>query len=94
MYSFKHLKTKKAQKHQAKCYDARHSGPAFKVGEKLLKRNMRDASCKAKMKNKYSGPCQIKLFMSMKPQVYTYFIVSFLCFECMIQLLRNIHVHV
>ena len=32
---------KKAQKHQAKCYNARHSGTLFKVGEKVLKRNMR-----------------------------------------------------
>ena len=40
---------KKAQKHQAKCYNARHSGTPFKVGEKVLKRNMGDASCKEKM---------------------------------------------
>ena len=40
---------KKAQKHQAKCYNARHSGTPFKIGEKVLKRNIRDASCKAKM---------------------------------------------
>ena len=31
---------KKAQKHQAKCYNARHLGTTFKVGEKALKRNM------------------------------------------------------
>ena len=49
----------KAQKHQAKCYNARHSGTPFKVGEKVLKRNMRDASHQAKMRNKYTGPYQI-----------------------------------
>ena len=27
---------KKAQKHQAKCYNARHSGTPFKVGGKVL----------------------------------------------------------
>ena len=38
---------KKAQKHQVKCCNARHcGGTPFKVGEKVLKRNMRDASCK------------------------------------------------
>ena len=31
---------KKAQKHQAQCYNARHLGTPFKVGEKVLKRNM------------------------------------------------------
>ena len=50
---------KKAQKHQAKCYNARHSGTPFQIGEKVLKRNMRDASHKQKMKNKYTGPYQI-----------------------------------
>ena len=50
---------KKAQKHQVKCYNARNSGTPFKVGEKVLKRNMRDDSCKAKMQNKYTGPYQI-----------------------------------
>ena len=47
---------KKAQKHQAICYDARHTGTPFKVGDKVLKRNMKDASRKAKLKNKYTGP--------------------------------------
>ena len=28
---------KKSQKHQTKCYHARHSGTLFKVGEKVLK---------------------------------------------------------
>ena len=50
---------KKAQKHQAKCYNAKRSGTPFKIGEKVLKRNMRDASHKAKMQNKYTGPYQI-----------------------------------
>ena len=50
---------KKAQKHQAKCYNARNSGTPFEVGEKVLKRNMRDASRKAKMRNKYTGPYEI-----------------------------------
>ena len=57
---------KKAQKHQANCHNARHSGTPFKIGEKVLKRNMRDASHKAedashkaKMQNKYTGPYQI-----------------------------------
>ena len=31
---------KKAQKHQAKCYNTRHSGTPFKIGEKVLKKNM------------------------------------------------------
>ena len=44
--------TKKAQKHQAKCYNATHSGTPFKVGEKVLKRNMTDASHKAKVHTK------------------------------------------
>ena len=48
---------KKAQKHQAKCYNVRHAGTPCKVGEKkVLKKNMRDASRKAKMRNKYTGP--------------------------------------
>ena len=45
---------KKAQKHQAKCYNARHGG-YFKVGDKVLKRNMHDAFRKAKLTNKYTG---------------------------------------
>ena len=49
----------KAQKHQAKNYNARHKGTSFKVGEEVLKKNMRDAGCKAKMCNKYTGPYQI-----------------------------------
>ena len=48
-----------AQKHQAKNYNARHKGTPFKVGEKVLKKNMRDSGHKAKMCNKYSGPYQI-----------------------------------
>ena len=40
---------KKAQKHLAKCYNARHSGTPFKIEEKVLKRNMRDASHKQNM---------------------------------------------
>ena len=50
---------KKAQKHQAKNYNARHKGTPFKVGEKVLKKNMPDAGCKAKMHHKYMGPYQI-----------------------------------
>ena len=46
---------KKAQKHQAKYYNARLAGTPFKVGDKVLKRNMKDASQKAKLKNKYNG---------------------------------------
>ena len=49
---------KKAQKCQAKCYNERNSGTPFKVGEKVLKRNMRDASRKAKS-NKYTGSYEI-----------------------------------
>ena len=45
---------KKAQKHQAKNYNARHKSIPFKVGEKVLKKNMHDAGCKAK-----TGPYQI-----------------------------------
>ena len=50
---------KKAQKHQSKCYNARNSGTPFEAGEKVLKRNIRDASRKAKMMNKYMGPYEI-----------------------------------
>ena len=46
---------KKAQKHQAKYYNARHSGTPFKVGEKVLKRNMRDVSRKANEKKVYKS---------------------------------------
>ena len=49
----------KAQKHQAKNCNARHKGTPFKVGEKVLKKNMRDAGRKAKMCNKYTGRYQI-----------------------------------
>ena len=35
---------KKAQKHQAKCYNAGHTDTPFKVGDKVLKRNIKDAS--------------------------------------------------
>ena len=47
---------KQAQKQQAKSYNARHGGIPFKVGDKVLKRNMKDAACKAKMRNRYTGP--------------------------------------
>ena len=50
---------KKAQKHQVKNYNARHKGTPFKVGEKVLKKNMCDAGCKAKMHHNYMGPYQI-----------------------------------
>ena len=50
---------KKAQKHQAKNYKARHKDIPFKVGEMVLKKNMCDAGHKAKMHNKYIGPYQI-----------------------------------
>ena len=50
---------KKAQKHQAKNYSARHKGTPFKVGEKVLKKNMCDAGCKAKMHQKNMGPYQV-----------------------------------
>ena len=60
---------KKAQKHQAKCYNARNSGTAFEVGEKVPKRNMRDASRKAKMMNKYTGPYKIT-GISLNSQYY------------------------
>ena len=46
---------KKAQKQQAKSYNARHGGIPFKVGDKVLKRNMKDAAHKAKMRNRYMG---------------------------------------
>ena len=40
---------------QAKHYNARQGGIPFKVGDKVLKRNMKDAACKAKMRNRYVG---------------------------------------
>ena len=43
---------KQAQKHQAKNHNARHKGTSFKVGEKVLKKNTRDAGCKAKLCHK------------------------------------------
>ena len=46
---------KKAQKQQAKSCNARPGGIPFKVGDKVLKRNMKDATCKAKMRNRYTG---------------------------------------
>ena len=46
---------KKAQKQQVKSYNARHGGIPFKVGDKVLKRNMKDATLKAKMRNRYTG---------------------------------------
>ena len=57
-------KINKAQKHQAKNYNARHKGIPFKVGEKVLKKNMHDSGLKAKMHNKYSSPYQITTISS------------------------------
>ena len=58
------LDSANAQKHQAKNYNARHKGTHFKVGEKVLKKNMHDAGRKAKMRNKYTGPYQITNIVS------------------------------
>ena len=55
---------KKAQKHQAKNYNARNKGTPFKVGEMVLKKNMCGAGHKAKMHNKYINPYQITNVLS------------------------------
>ena len=48
---------KKAQKHQAKGYNNRQTkGKPFKIGDKCLKQNCKDDSCKAKMCRCFLGP--------------------------------------
>ena len=47
---------KKAQKHQAKCYDNRQvEGKAFEIGCKVLEHNVKDESCKSKFQRKFTG---------------------------------------
>ena len=49
-------KIKKAQKHQAKCYNRRHNiGKAFEIGSLMLKHNLCEDVCKSKLKRKYNG---------------------------------------
>ena len=48
---------KKAQKHQAKCYNNRQvKGKPFEIGCKVLKHNVKDESCKSKFWCKFTGP--------------------------------------
>ena len=48
---------KKPQKHQAKGYNNRQNkGKPFEIGDKCLKWNQKDDSCKAKLHQKYLGP--------------------------------------
>ena len=49
----------KAQKHQTKNYNARNSSKTFKIGDKVLKRNMRDLSRKEKLVHRWTGPYSI-----------------------------------
>ena len=55
---FSHAKTKikKAQKHQAKCYNAQNAGVPFEIRTKVLKKNLKDLQCKAKLCNCFPGP--------------------------------------
>ena len=55
---FSHAKTKikKAQKHQAKCYNARNAGVPFEIGTKVLKKNLKDLQCKEKLENHFTRP--------------------------------------
>ena len=51
---------KKAQKHQAKCYNNRQNkGKPFEIGDLCLKCNKHEDSCKAKLKWPYTGPYSI-----------------------------------
>ena len=55
---FSHAKTKikKAQKHQAKCYNARNAGIPFEIRTKVLKKNLKDLQCKEKLCNHFTRP--------------------------------------
>ena len=51
---------KKAQKHQAKCYNNRQNkGKPFEISNLWLKCNKHEDSCKAKLKQPYTGPYSI-----------------------------------
>ena len=53
-------KIKKAQKHQAKCYNRRHNiGKAFEIGSLVLKHNLCEGVHKSKLKHKYNRPYTI-----------------------------------
>ena len=47
---------KKAQKHQAKCYNAQNAGVPFEIGTKVLKKNLKDLQCKTKLHNCFTRP--------------------------------------
>ena len=55
---FSHAKTKikKAEKHQAKCYNAQNAGVPFEIRTKVLKKNLKDLQHKAKLLNHFTGP--------------------------------------
>ena len=55
---FSHAKTKikKAQKHQAKCYNAQNAGVPFEIRTKVLKKNLKDLQCKEKLHNHFTRP--------------------------------------
>ena len=61
---------KKVQKHQAKCYNARHSGTPFKIEKRFLKKHER-CFTQRKMRNKFTGPYQIT-GISSNGQYYKY----------------------
>ena len=46
---------KKAQKHQAKCYNRQVKGKPFEIGCKVLKCNVKDESHKSKFRHKFTG---------------------------------------
>ena len=51
---------KKAQKHQAKCYNKRQNkGKPLEIGDLCLKCNRHEDSHKAKLKQPYTGPYSI-----------------------------------
>jgi hypothetical protein len=55
----------RAQATQVKSYNRRHAGVALKVGSKVWKKNMRDASRKEKLKDKWRGPYTITAVTEM-----------------------------
>lgn len=50
---------KKAQAHYSRNYDSRNAGRVFYIGDKVLKRNMKDVGRHEKFVRKYVGPYTI-----------------------------------
>ena len=59
IFSCTKTKIKKAQKHQAKCYNAQNAGVPFEIGTKVLKKNLKDLQCKEKLCNHFTRPYTI-----------------------------------